>query len=479
VTRLWDRFSQRFAGRGLEPSGASIFSTTYGSPDNEPILPQLMSQTQYAYSSNAVVFGAILARLMLFSEAEFKFRRLQDKKLFGNQDLELLEYPWPNGTTGELLARMIQDADLTGNAYVWNNGEQLVRLRPDWVTIISELVDTGMGRQYRKVLGYWYEPPPNMGRNETAFALSVDEVAHWSPIPDPMASFRGMSWLTPVLREVQGDNAMTNYKIRYLENAASPNLMIKYADKLSPDQVASIRDRFAQRYGGVDNAFKTVVLDEGADIQVIGNTLEQMNFSTVQAAGENRIVIASGVPGIVIGSKEGLMAATYSNYEQAMRRFSDLTMRPLWRSVCACLAKLVTVPADAKLWFDTSDIAALRQGEKERAETMLVQAQAAAQLVDAFEPASVLSALGAGDMGQLQPIASTAPTSGLDPSAARNVVEMIQKVYLGVGTVITVEEARSILNAAGASLPAGAPAFAGPPSPAPALPPASTNGARP
>jgi phage portal protein BeeE len=87
------------------------------------------------------------------------------------------------------------------------------------------------------------------------------------------------------------------------------------------------------------------VLDEGADATVIGNSFEQMNFSTVQAAGENRIIIASGVPGIVIGSKEGLMAATYSNYEQAMRRFADVTMRPLWRSVCACLSKLVAVPA--------------------------------------------------------------------------------------------------------------------------------------
>jgi hypothetical protein len=30
-------------------------------------------------------------------------------------------------------------------------------------------------------------------------------VAHWSPIPDPLANFRGMSWLTPVLREIDAD----------------------------------------------------------------------------------------------------------------------------------------------------------------------------------------------------------------------------------------------------------------------------------
>jgi hypothetical protein len=124
-----------------------------------------------------------------------------------------------------------------------------------------------------------------------------------------------------------------------------------------------------------------------------------MNFATVQAAGENRIIIASGVPGIVIGSKEGLMAATYSNYEQAMRRFADVTMRPLWRSVCACLSQLVTVPAGSRLWFDTSDIAALRQGEKERADTLLVQAQAISEFTKfGFDPMSAVAAIEANNL---------------------------------------------------------------------------------
>ena len=149
----------------------------------------------------------------------------------------------------------------------------------------------------------------------------------------------------------------------------------------------------------MENAFGTLVLDEGADVMVIGNSFEQMNFSTVQAAGENRILIASGVPGIVVGSKEGLQAATYSNYEQAMRRFADVTMRPLWRSACAALAKIISVPPGAQLWYDVSDIAALRQGEKERADTMFILAQSAAQLVaQNFSPESVVKALSSGDI---------------------------------------------------------------------------------
>lgn len=44
--------------------------------------------------------------------------------------------------------------------------------------------------------------------------------------------------------------------------------------------------------------------------------------------------------------------------------------------------------------------------------------------------------------------------ASVDAATARNVVEMVQKVYLGVGKVVTADEARGLLNRAGASLDA-------------------------
>lgn len=405
--RLIDRLARRYGDTFWEgqASPASILTTTYGSPGNEAVLPQLAAFGRGAYKDNGIVFGAILARISLFSEARFKFQSESDGKL---HDLPpragLLEDPWPNGTTGELLARMVQDADLAGNAYIWNAGEQLVRLRPDQVTIVSTEQADQSGRTYRKVVGYYWDPNPlGTGRpSDKAQYYDADEIAHWSPIPDPDADFKGMSWMTPIIREISADTGLTDYKVRYLKNAATPNILIKYKQKLLPETVDALRERMQARYGGVDNAFKTLILDQGADTTVVGNSLEQMNFTTVQAAGENRILIASGVPGIVVGSKEGLMAATYSNYQQAMRRFADITMRPLWRSACACLQSIVNPPQGQRLWFDTAGIAALQDGEKERADTALVQAQAISTLVRfGYDPDSATNAVKAGDMSLL------------------------------------------------------------------------------
>ena len=72
------------------------------------------AQVRDAYQSNGPVFSCILARMMLFSEARFQFQSTVDKHLFGNTDLRILEKPWPNATTGELLARMEQDCQPVG-----------------------------------------------------------------------------------------------------------------------------------------------------------------------------------------------------------------------------------------------------------------------------------------------------------------------------------------------------------------------------
>jgi phage portal protein BeeE len=372
--------------------------TAFGEPNNEKIQPGYANAVN-AYNSSAIVFGAILARLNLFSEAEFKFQNLTDKSLFGTPALSVLENPWPNGSTGELLARMEQDASHAGNAYIRNAGPQLERLRPDWTTIISELVaDPVTDDVFRRAVGYWYDPNGMDGDRKAAF-YPVGEVAHWSPIPDPMATFRGMSWLTPVLREVDADTAMTDYKRVYLTNAATPNLLIKYDRKIKQESLDRLSAQLEARHGGVSNAFRTLILDEGADVTAIGHTFEQMAYTATQSAGENRILLASGVPAIVAGVQAGLDASTYSNYGSAMRAFADLRMRPNWRTACAALAPLVQVPGGSKLWYDAANISALQEGQKERADTMAVLATAASSLIAAgYEPVSVNAALAASDI---------------------------------------------------------------------------------
>ena len=416
--RLLDRLIKRDYWEGVS-SGAAILTTTYGSPDREAILPQVTQWAQNAYANNSVVFSAELARMLVFSEAELKLQAKDDQHLFTNQSLALLQEPFGPGTsTAELLVRMEQDAGWAGSSYTWRNPEEdiLVRLRPDWTTIVSELVSGPNGEQYRRKVGYWVEPPRSAIGQGDGFFVPADEVAHWAPIPDPAATFRGMSWLTPVYRAVQGDAGLETYKIKYLENAASPNLLIKYPQKLHPGTVDSVRERVKARYGGASNAFKTLVLDQGADATVIGNSLQQMSFPDVTAAGEQRILAASMVPGVLIGLEP--LRGAGRGFEESVTKFANMWARPMWRSACSVLSKFVPdLPGGARLWYDTAGIALLQDGVMERGQAALVRAQALLTLRQAgYTAESAVAAVESLDLSQLK-----ADPNAVIPQAPGNV----------------------------------------------------------
>lgn len=423
MTRLWDRLLQRDAGywEGMA-SGAAVLTTTYESPDREAILPQLAAGARQAFTSNSPVFAAELVRMSLLAEAVFVLQAKDDKHLFGNTNLKILEEPWPDGSSGELIARCEQDGGLAGNAYIWRppepqDGHLLVRLRPDWVTIISEVRYPPGGGSYRHKLGYWVEPPKAMTDQGTGEFYPAAEVAHWVPpgMEDPYASFKGMSWLTPVARELTADDGLTGHKIKYLQHAASPNLLLRYQQKLAPGTVDRIRERITARYSGIDNAYRTLVLDQGADATVVGNSLQQMDFSNVEGAGEQRILAASGVPGVLVGLEP--LRGAGRGYQESMQKLANLWARPQWRSLCKALEKFVDDPTvqagGTRLWFDVEDIAALQDGILERGQASLVQAQALLAHVQAgYTHESAVAAVTSGDLSQLKAGGVGTPTSG-------------------------------------------------------------------
>jgi HK97 family phage portal protein len=444
VTSLWRAVAGRGGGRRSDPAlsfqdWVNYFSyggVGYGfagsggtlAGNEETIDGSFPGYVEGAYKRNGVVFACMLARMLLFSEARFQFRQLRGGRpgdLFGTQELGVLENPWPNGTTGNLLSRMIQDADLAGNFYAaYRPGPTLRRMRPDWVTIV---LGSRTGRDIdTEIIGYGYRPG---GLNSDELEVFLPEtVAHFAPIPDPLARFRGMSWLTPVLREIQADSAATTHKQKFFENGATPNLVVKMGDAvMNPEMFEKWVDKFEGQHAGALNAYKTLYLAAGGDATVIGSDMKQIDFKVTQGAGETRIAAAGGVPPVIVGLSEGLQAATYSNYAQARRRFADMTMRPLWREAAASLAPILTVPANAQLWYDDRDIPALQEDRKDAAEIASTQATTMKTLIEAgYEADSVQKAIAAEDWSllthsglvsvQLQPPGAPTPTASATPA---------------------------------------------------------------
>lgn len=392
--------------------------------DKERIENDFEGYVQSAYKGDSIVFGCIDRRQQVFSQARFAWRERRNGVLgefFGSPELGLLENPWPNGTTGELLSHMETDASNAGNSY-WTTcdddgrygraatgqGRRLVRMRPDWVTLV---IDSPSGNPYAlsaRVVAYVYAPPlGGVGANPPeSVTLLPSEVCHYSPKPDPLARFRGMSWLTPAIEEIMADKAATRHKGKFFRNGATPNMAIKFDKDTSPEAFAEFVEGFNNAHQGADRAYKTLFLAGGADVVPLSVDFRQLDFKVTQGAGETRIAVDAGVPAVILGISEGLQGSSLNagNFGAARRLFVDTTIRDLWNKVSPSLQGLLVPPNDrAVLVVDDRDIPFLREDARDRAEIRAKDASTLRTLSDGgWEPDAAVEFVTGDDLKRLR-----------------------------------------------------------------------------
>jgi phage portal protein BeeE len=368
--------------------------TSMGTIDEEKI----PGTSNAAFKGNAPIFALIQARMQAFSQVRFAWTQFvgsQPGDLFGTEELRVLERPWHGGTTADLLARMEVHASLAGCAFVTRpKPDRLSMLRPDRVTIILGSrtdADNPSEAPDCEIAGYIHTT--SRGQITT---FMPDEVAYYAPIPDPDYRFLGMSWITPVIREMQGDSLATEHKARFFQNACTPNLAIKFDATVSIEQVKRFKAILESEHRGAWNAYKTLYLGGGADPVVIGKDFREMDFSATQGKGESRLASAAGVPPSWVGFSEGLQGSSLNsgNFQAARRRFSDATIHYLWQSAATSLETLVKPPNPyASLWFD-SRVPFMREDAGDLA---AIQAQQAATIgsyiTDGFIPDTAVKAV--------------------------------------------------------------------------------------
>jgi hypothetical protein len=198
------------------------------------------------------------------------------------------------------------------------------------------------------------------------------------------------------VREIQGDIAATMHKLKFFENGATPNMVVKGITAANSTQFNDVVEMLEKNHTGLGNAYRTLYLTAGADASVVGSDLKQIDFKATQGAGETRISILSRVPASLLGISEGLAGSSLNsgNFAAARRSFGDTWVMPTLQDLAACLSVLVKVPNDAELWFDTADMTLLREDAKDAAEIAQIQMSTIVSGVNGgFEPESVKAAV--------------------------------------------------------------------------------------
>lgn len=280
------------------------------------------------FGTNSLIYSAVMYKARASAQAKLR-------AMTGDPDnptpappdhplSKLLARPNPYQSMREYQALQTVFLSLTGNAFGFvfrdNAGTpmQLWPLRPDRVVIVPG--DGG-------IKGYLYRPEGKPLRD--AVPLLPEDVIHVKlPNPaDPLEGMgRGMGAVTPSAQSGDVDNMVTAFLNLFFRNGAMPPGLLKFDVEMDDTQIAEVKQRWREVYGGFENWIDVGVLDKGGDYKRLGLTFDEMGFSTLDERNESRIIGPFGVPPILIGTRFGLERSTFSNFEEARLAFWEDTM---------------------------------------------------------------------------------------------------------------------------------------------------------
>ncbi len=320
--------------------------------------------TKDAYKKNALVYACIREIATSVSEAPFQVTREVNSVISAVPDHPAhrwLDNPNPVMSSTEWWEALLTIEHIAGNAWVLKDEdtESLWILRPDWMQIIP--LRNGRRR-------YKYGPA-----GQEVF-LEQDEIIHFPYGVDPLDIYGfAQGPLEAIWRDIATDNSATDFFKVFFDNSAVPSGIIKVKRRLArQSEVNRIQRQWMRRYSGPEGWHTPAVMDEDAEYQKIGLTLEELRMDTLRHVTESRICMGFGVPPIIVGANVGLQRSTYSNYREARSTFWEETLAPMYKRHAQIIKKdLVDDFPNGALFetrFDLAKVVALQQNRIEQVE---------------------------------------------------------------------------------------------------------------
>jgi HK97 family phage portal protein len=356
----------------------------------------------------------------------------------------------------ELFEAGQQHQDLTGEMW-WiiarnprvNMPAEIWPVRPDKmqpVTSAENFID-----------GYVYSSPDGI-----KVPLRRDEVI-FIRRPNPLDPYRGVGPIQSVLMYVDSERYSVEWNRNFFLNGAVPGGIIEIENRLSDAEFDRMSSRWSEQHKGVSNAHRVAILENAKWVDT-KYTQKEMQFVELSKLADDKMRRAFGFPKPMLGDTEDSNRAVAQAAEYVFARW--LIVPRLERIKAALNNEFLSMfPGSDGLEF-SYESPVPEDEEAENAERDSKVSALVALIDKGADPGAAQEWLGLPEMF---------PTE-VGKVGKRDLVEAVQKIYLGVNTVITSDEARTILNGYGADLPVPGPPF---PAPVPSGPPPGGSGAAP
>lgn len=399
--------------------------------------------------------------------------------LVSGQSADLLDNPHPDLVPYDFWEIVHAHRLLWGNAYILKLRDALGRIVELWPIHPSRVKVGRVGAG---------GDPDLMGKKVYAVDGGEDRggltyVGDAQILHLPAFGYDGISGVSPIRIASQGIGlalAAEEYGAKLFGSGSLASGILQSDQRLKPEQAEQLAARWKRKQAGMAGAHDVVILDAGTKFQQLTIPPEDAQFLQSRQFQVREVARMFGVPTHLLMDVEGSTSWGTGIAEQTLGFVIFTLRRWLIRTEQAVTRMLRPDTVYAKFSLE----GLLRGAPKERAEFYTKMWQIGAfstnDILELEDRAPVEGGdvryrpLNYGILGQTEPAkGGGAPDKG-SPEAqqAKAIAEIAQKIYLAVdgNKILTVEESRTLLNAAGAAIPSESP-FPDEPAPEPVAPP--------
>jgi HK97 family phage portal protein len=206
----------------------------------------------------------------------------------------LNEQPHTRWTASSMWKWLVKSELLRGDGFAW-----IQRDRNGVAQAIQPLGATGVTVERRgSRLAYFFLDDDGKNRG-----IDQDDMIH---IPGfGYDGMRGMSAIQWGARQSIGIALATDeFSGKFFGSGALQRHVLKADRKMSPDQVADLRLAWEERYAGLENAYRPMILTEGLDVKELSLSAEDSQLLEARKFQVVDIARAFGVPPFMIGDTE-------------------------------------------------------------------------------------------------------------------------------------------------------------------------------
>lgn len=232
--------------------------------------------------------------------------------------MDLLHNVNPQMSSSELIMATQSFLELEGNTF-WYVPKGTVIRKPAEIWTLDPTRVWIAKHQELFVSGYVY-------KNEAGVdvPLAVDEVIHFKRF-NPRNRYRGIGTLRAAALAIDTDNYAAEWNKNFFYNSAMPAAALETEKTLSDEVFQRLKTQFAAKYGGIDNAHRTAVLEAGLKIRPLQISQKDMDFLEARKYSRDEILAAFRVPKSILGIVEDVNRA---NAEAQEYTFAKRVINP-------------------------------------------------------------------------------------------------------------------------------------------------------